>query len=120
MASQEADMELDDQDREVLAVLAEGRSNPYHIRQRVGVDKGDCNTILVRLGRYGYVEQVDRGLYRITDKGRRGVDAETDRTAVDVAQLRTALDDAEAAAERGDGAALQDALRRAREAIDDA
>lgn len=34
--------------------------------------------------------------------------------------IRNAIDDAEAAAERGDGPALQEALQRAREAIDDA
>lgn len=40
--------------------------------------------------------------------------------AVDVDQLRRALDDVEAAAEHGDANGLQDALRRAREAINDA
>lgn len=39
---------------------------------------------------------------------------------VDVAALRRALDDVEAAAGRGDGNGLQQALDRAREAIDDA
>jgi hypothetical protein len=39
--------------------------------------------------------------------------------SVDVQAARTALDDIEAAAERGDGTALQDALRRAREALND-
>lgn len=117
MPDQRADMDLDEQDRTVLGVLAEGRSNPYHIRERVGVGKGECNTILVRLGRYGFVEQVDRGLYRITDKGRDEIGATPDRAAVDVAQLRSALDDVERAAERGEGGALEDALRRARGAI---
>lgn len=62
--------ELDDRDREVLAVLAEGRANPMLIREKTDLDKGDVNTVLVRLGRGGYVEQITRGLYEITSKGR--------------------------------------------------
>ena len=62
-------MELDDRDREVLRVLDSGRANPYHIREQTGLGKGETNTVLNRLGRSGYVEQVTRGLYEITAKG---------------------------------------------------
>lgn len=62
--------ELDERDREVLTVLSGGRSNPYHIREETDLEKGDVNTALVRLARAGYAEQVTRGLYAITDKGR--------------------------------------------------
>lgn len=67
-------VDLDERDRDVLAVLAEGRANPYLIREETGLDKGDTNTVLNRLGRAGLVEQVTRGLYEITEKGRREVD----------------------------------------------
>jgi len=39
---------------------------------------------------------------------------------INLGRLEDALDDIEAAAERGDGAGLQDALERAREAVGDA
>jgi DNA-binding MarR family transcriptional regulator len=61
---------LDDRDYEVLRVMQEGRVNPRLVRDRTDLDKGDINTVLVRLGRSGYVEQITRGLYEITDKGR--------------------------------------------------
>jgi len=62
-------VELDDRDLAVLAVMVDGRANPYLIREETGLDKGDVNTVLVRLARAGYVEQVTRGLYEITEKG---------------------------------------------------
>lgn len=61
--------DLDDRDHDVLRVLADGRANPYLIRERTGLDKGDVNTVLNRLGRGGYVRQVTRGLYEITERG---------------------------------------------------
>ena len=67
-------VELDDRDLSVLAVMVDGRANPYLIREETGLDKGDVNTVLVRLARAGYVEQVTRGLYEITDKGLETVD----------------------------------------------
>jgi len=62
-------VDLDERDREVLAVLADGRANPYLIREETGLNKGDVNTVLNRLARLGYVEQVTRGLYEITAEG---------------------------------------------------
>jgi DNA-binding PadR family transcriptional regulator len=62
--------DLDDRDRKVLKVFTDGRANPYLIRQQTGLDKGDINTVLTRLGRGGYIFQVTRGLYEITDRGR--------------------------------------------------
>lgn len=61
---------IDERDREVLKILAEGRVNPLLVREETGLEKGDVNTVLVRLSRAGYVEQVTRGLYEITEKGR--------------------------------------------------
>ncbi|MDB2283677.1 hypothetical protein PM038_00105 [Halorubrum ezzemoulense] len=57
-------------DRDVLEVLSDGRANPYLIRDKTGLDKGDTNTVLNRLGRSGYVRQITRGLYEITEEGR--------------------------------------------------
>lgn len=55
------------------------------------------------------------------EKLRRRVDQleQEESQSVDVDGLRRALDDAEAAAERGDGDALRDALGRARETLDE-
>ena len=64
---------LDDRDREVLEVLYDGRANPYLIREETELDKGDTNTVLNRLARAGYVKQVTRGLYEITESGKRRV-----------------------------------------------
>ena len=71
--------ELDERDRAVLEVMADGRANPYLIREETDLDKGDVNTVLVRLARLGYVEQVTRGLYEITDRGRTVVNEMDDR-----------------------------------------
>lgn len=64
-------VELDERDREVLEVLGEGRANPYLIRERTGLGKGDTNTVLNRLARAGFARQVTRGLYEITTDGER-------------------------------------------------
>jgi Mn-dependent DtxR family transcriptional regulator len=64
-------VDLDDRDSNVLAVLDDGRANPYLIREETGLDKGDINTVLNRLARAGYVEQVTRGLYEITMSGKK-------------------------------------------------
>ncbi|MCU4754280.1 winged helix-turn-helix domain-containing protein [Halobacteria archaeon AArc-curdl1] len=71
-------VELDDRDLSVLAVMVDGRANPYLIREETGLDKGDVNTVLVRLARAGYVEQVTRGLYEITDKGQDALETESE------------------------------------------
>lgn len=66
-------VELDARDREVLQVLYDepvpGGANPYLIRQRTGLNKGDVNTVLNRLARQGLVRQVTTGLYELTDRG---------------------------------------------------
>lgn len=62
--------DLEEEDLAVLESMADGRANPYLIRERTDINKGDVNTILNRLARRGYVIQVTRGLYDITDRGR--------------------------------------------------
>jgi len=74
MATTQYDVDLDERDHAVLSVLAEGRANPYLIREETGLDKGDVNTVLNRLGRGGYLRQVTRGLYELTEAGRAEVD----------------------------------------------
>lgn len=74
MATTQYDVDLDDRDHAVLSVLADGRANPYLIREETGLDKGDVNTVLNRLGRGGYLQQVTRGLYELTEQGRAEVD----------------------------------------------
>jgi len=77
MAQTLADMvDLDERDYAVLRVMVDGRANPYLIREKTDLDKGDVNTVLVRLGRAGYIQQVTRGLYEITAKGQSVVDGE--------------------------------------------
>jgi predicted transcriptional regulator len=73
MATATTDMEIDERDYAVLAVLLGGRSNPYHIRDETGLGKGGTNTVLNRLGRAGYVRQTTRGLYEITPRGAKEV-----------------------------------------------
>jgi len=107
LATEDMD-ELDDRDQEVLEVLADGRANPYLIRNETGLDKGDTNTVLTRLGRAGYVRQVTRGLYEITDRGRAEIGAEE----LDVDELRAQLREVRSARETGDEEKLASALER--------
>lgn len=55
---------------ETLGVLAEGRANPMLIREETDLDKGDVNSVLVKLTRDGLAKRVTTGLYEITDDGR--------------------------------------------------
>jgi len=76
MALTEEVMDTDDRDRSVLEVLAEGRANPYLIREETGLSKGAVNTVLNRIGRGGLAKQITKGLYEITADGREEVDGE--------------------------------------------
>ena len=66
-------VDLDDRDVSVLRVFVEGPTNgcanPKLIREETGLNRGDVNTVLTRLGRGGYVRQVTRGLYEVTEQG---------------------------------------------------
>lgn len=71
IAQETTDMvDLNDRDRQVLSVLAEGRANPLLIRTETDLDKGDVNTVLVKLTRDGLVKRVVQGLYEISEDGR--------------------------------------------------
>lgn len=70
VATESTDMvDLNDRDKEVLSALAEGRANPMLLRVETDLDKGDVNTVLVKLTRDGLVKRVVQGLYEITDEG---------------------------------------------------
>jgi len=119
MSIPDMDYQPDDREQQVLDVLREhGRATPYLIRQETDMRKEYVSRALTGLKKAGVVEQVTRGLYDHVPE----MDDEYthDRERVDLDMLRRALDDVEAAAERGNGDALKDALERAREAIGDA
>jgi len=110
------DYQPDEREEAVLDVLREhGRATPYLIREETDIRKEYVSRALTGLQKAGVVEQVTRGLY---DHVPEMDDEHThERVAVDADELRRALDDIEAAADRGDGEALQAALDRARGAV---
>lgn len=111
-------VDLDGRDRDVLRTLADGRANPKLIREETSLDKGDTNTVLVRLGRLGYVRQVERGLYELTAEGYDELGI-TPPSAIDAGDLQHALDELEAALERGDRDRAERALGQARDALEE-
>lgn len=119
MSIPDVDYQPDERERAVLDVLREhGRANPMLIRGETGIRKEYVSRALTGLQKAGVVERVTHGLYDHVPE----MDDEYmhEREHVDVDALRRALDDIEAGCERGDGAAVQDAIERAREAIGDA
>lgn len=96
-------------DREVLALLAEGRANPQLIREETGLEKGKVNTILVRLARQGYIRQVTRGLYELTVAGQEEVGGGSEGS------LQRLVDELEAACERGDAQQVQQVVDELRD-----
>lgn len=62
-------MNLDDDTRRVLRVLARGRSNLHHICQQSGLGDAAAERALSTLGRAGLVVEVDRALYALTPDG---------------------------------------------------
>ncbi|MFB6256772.1 MAG: hypothetical protein ABEH58_08645 [Haloplanus sp.] len=69
-------MDGDDGDRQVLRVLARGRSNRHHLCQRSGLDDVELDRVLTTLGTAGLVTEIDRGLYAITPAGRDALDSD--------------------------------------------
>ena len=120
MSIADMDYEPDEQEQRVLDVMREhGRANPMLIRQETELRKEYVSRALTGLKKAGVVEKVTRGLYdhvpENDDEFSHEREADVDREA-----LSRALDDIEAAAGRGDGNGLQEALERAREALNDA
>ena len=69
-------MELNDDARRVLRVIAHGRSNRHHICQQGGLAEADATEILATLTEGGLVTEVDRGLFAITSDGLDELDGE--------------------------------------------
>jgi hypothetical protein len=116
MSIADMDYEPDEEEQAVLDVLREhGRANPMLIREETDLRKEYVSRALTGLQKAGVVTKVTRGLY---DHVPENDDEFThDRVEVDTAALERALSDIEAAAERGNGNGLQDALDRAREVL---
>lgn len=62
-------MDITDSTRNVLQVLAHGRSNIHHICQQTGYSKTATQEALATLSEAGLAMEVDRGLYAITSAG---------------------------------------------------
>lgn len=62
-------MEITDSTREVLRILAHGRSNVHHICQQSGFGDAAAQDVLATLTDAGLAMEVDRGLYAITSDG---------------------------------------------------
>ena len=77
----------DETEQAVLDVLeAEGRANPYHIREQVGERKQYINDALTQLVKAGFVTKINRGLYEYAGGGRVTLDRD------DVGELVEILD----------------------------
>lgn len=113
-----ADMEYQPGEREqqVLDVLREhGRANPMLIREETGLRKGYVSRALTGLQKGGVVEKVARGLYNHvleTDDEFRNM-----RQSIDVAATRSALDELETALDARNQSRAEEALDRARRAV---
>jgi hypothetical protein len=120
-------------DEAVLDMLQDGRVTAPFVGEETDYNVQYVRDRLTRMVEHGNARKAYEGLYELVEDPREDTGTPPDETtahanprrqelkggSIDAAQLRTALDDVETAAERGDGAALQDALRRAREGIDD-
>lgn len=107
----------DENEQQVLDVLREHeRANPMLIRDETGLRKEYVSRALSGLQKAGVVEKVVRGLYdhvpENDDRHDRQADIDTDRA-------RSALDELEAALERGDHDQAAAALDRARDALEE-
>ena len=151
------DADLNETDRKILAMIAEGRVSPPYVSEELEISREYASERLIRLKEHEHVERISPGLYELVDDPREdaaevatedeielkqnleAVKSENDdlQDELDQAQsriheleddqrqdmveqdrLRSALDEIEAAAERGNASELQDALRRAREATE--
>jgi hypothetical protein len=109
------DYQPDDDERAVLDVLRdEGRVNPLRIRERTDIRKQYVNDALRQLQKLGVVRNVNRGLYEY-------VPEEDDLPGAPAGDMdgdvRRALDELEAALERGDRTAAETAYETLGEAL---
>ena len=103
------DYEPDENEQAVLDVLrAEGRANPYLIREKIDLRKEYVSKALTGLVKAGVVEKVTRGLY---DHVPENDDEYTDHRV----ELQQAVRDAREAYEDVDGDGVGDAIARLEE-----
>lgn len=62
-----ATIELNDADREIMAVLREGRNTPSNIARRLDYSREYVAQRLTRLREHDIVSRVDRGLYQLEE-----------------------------------------------------
>lgn len=67
-------MELTDDARRILQILAHGRSNLHHICQQSQLDESAATRQLTTLSDAGLVTEVDRGLFAVTTEGLASLD----------------------------------------------
>ncbi|WP_202613880.1 hypothetical protein [Halostella pelagica] len=114
--------ELNPTDRAILDELQGGRVTPAYVADEHSYTAGNVRNRMTSLAKHNHVRPVGGGLYELADDPRGGDtddDPDLRDAAVDTDALRRALDDIEAACERGDGSAVQNAIRRARKELDD-
>ncbi|UHQ96446.1 hypothetical protein [Natrinema halophilum] len=111
----------DDVEEDVLEVIrSEGRVNPLRVREQTDHRKQYVNDAFRQLQKLGIVQKVNRGLYEYVPEeddlpGAPEIDDHDQR----IIEVSAALDDIDAAFERGDPDAARAALERAQEAISD-
>lgn len=69
-----ASIELNDADRDIVAVLREGRNTPSNIARRLDFSREYVSQRLTRLREHGVVTRIDRGLYELDDEDVHPVD----------------------------------------------
>ena len=63
-------IDVDDTDREILDVLAEGRATPSYLEKQTSFTRQTVQNRLKVLTASELVDRIDTGLYEITDDGR--------------------------------------------------
>ncbi|WP_226043450.1 hypothetical protein [Natrinema sp. DC36] len=108
--------EPNDADGLILNTLTEGRNSPQNLADKLDYSRQYVQNRLQLLNAAEFVENIGGGLYELTDKGRDEIGA-PERDQLET--VADALDEIEAAFERGDPDAARAALERAQEAISD-
>lgn len=108
--------ELDDIDREIIDLLAEGRNTPANMASRLNRSRQYVHQRLSILVASDHVEKVDRGLYGLGPKFESEAEpGDLDGCADTVLRARKGIEDVLNAMDRNDG----QAARRAAEDVQD-
>lgn len=111
------DIRLNETDEKILEILHEGRNVPANVAEELDFTRQYIQQRLRRLEEHGYIQNIGRGVYEIITDPR---NADTDEIAegVDVEQLNRALHDIELHISRDEPEDVEDAVKRARDALD--